>query len=37
MRWQDDGMDDAGQLVLILLLIFVVLIPAYIVWMLFGK
>jgi hypothetical protein len=30
-------MDDAGQLVLILLLIFVVLIPAYIVWMLFGK
>lgn len=37
MRWEDDGMDDAGQLVLILLLIFVVLIPAYIVWMLFGK
>ena len=30
-------MEDFGQLALILLLIFVVLIPAYIVWMLFNR
>lgn len=37
MRWEDDGMEDFGQLVLILLVIFVVLILACIVWMLFNR
>jgi hypothetical protein len=36
MRWEDDGMEDVGQVLLILLLIFVVLIPAVIIWLLFN-
>ncbi len=35
-RWEDDGMEDVGQVLLILLLIFVVLIPAVIIWLLFN-
>jgi hypothetical protein len=36
MRWEEDGMEDVGQVLLILLLIFVVLIPAVIIWLLFN-
>jgi hypothetical protein len=37
MRWENDGMEEVGQVLLILLLIFVVLIPAFVIWLLFNR